>query len=227
MFTWICPQCGREVPPSYSECPDCAGKASPAPGAPVMEPAAPLPPAPVPPVAAGLPPPPPPPQQPIVPQKAAIPTWAMSILFALLFLAVGVGLYWAIERYRGGASPGASAPAPKMESPAAKGGKSHPLQKFIEVTGIRLVQGPKKDTEARFIVVNHADAEISDLAANVNVWARTNKSEEEAVGVFDFKLKSLGPNEAKELTVPLRTKLKVYELPDWQNITGEIQITAP
>ncbi len=27
MFTWICPQCGREVPPSYTECPDCAAKA--------------------------------------------------------------------------------------------------------------------------------------------------------------------------------------------------------
>jgi hypothetical protein len=24
MFTWICPQCGKEVPPSYSECPACA-----------------------------------------------------------------------------------------------------------------------------------------------------------------------------------------------------------
>ncbi len=23
MFTWICPQCGREVPPAYNECPDC------------------------------------------------------------------------------------------------------------------------------------------------------------------------------------------------------------
>ena len=28
MFTWICPQCGREVPPAYTECPDCAAKAS-------------------------------------------------------------------------------------------------------------------------------------------------------------------------------------------------------
>jgi len=23
MFTWICPKCGREVPPSHTECPDC------------------------------------------------------------------------------------------------------------------------------------------------------------------------------------------------------------
>src|ERR1039458_9205374 len=26
MFTWICPQCGREVPPAYNECPDCTAK---------------------------------------------------------------------------------------------------------------------------------------------------------------------------------------------------------
>ena len=29
------------------------------------------------------------------------------------------------------------------------------------------------------------------------------------------------------LTVPLKTKLKIYELPDWQNITTDVQITAP
>ena len=28
MFTWICPQCGREVPPAYNECPDCSAKAA-------------------------------------------------------------------------------------------------------------------------------------------------------------------------------------------------------
>ena len=24
MFTWICPKCGREVPPAYNDCPNCA-----------------------------------------------------------------------------------------------------------------------------------------------------------------------------------------------------------
>ena len=27
MFTWICPTCGREVPPAYDACPDCAARA--------------------------------------------------------------------------------------------------------------------------------------------------------------------------------------------------------
>lgn len=28
MYTWICPHCGREVPPSYDACPDCAATAA-------------------------------------------------------------------------------------------------------------------------------------------------------------------------------------------------------
>jgi hypothetical protein len=79
----------------------------------------------------------------------------------------------------------------------------------------------------RFVVVNHSGAEISDLAANVNVWARTAKSEEEAVGTFSFKMASLGAYETKELSAPLNTKLRVYELPDWQNLGADVQITSP
>src|SRR4051794_589474 len=28
MFTWICPKCGSEVPPSENECPNCRAKAA-------------------------------------------------------------------------------------------------------------------------------------------------------------------------------------------------------
>src|SRR5262245_809682 len=57
MFTWICPQCGREVPPSYTECPDCKERAKQA-GT-----TAPPPPAPEPPPPAAYPPPQPTPHQ--------------------------------------------------------------------------------------------------------------------------------------------------------------------
>jgi hypothetical protein len=61
----------------------------------------------------------------------------------------------------------------------------------------------------------------------VNLWARTPKSDEEAVGTFSFKVPSLGAYESRELSGVLNTKLRVYELPDWQNLVAEIQITSP
>jgi hypothetical protein len=103
---------------------------------------------------------------------------------------------------------------------------SNPLQKYVEVVGIRLVSQDKKPT-ARFVVVNHSNTDINGLGANVMLWASTSRSEEDSIGSFAFQLGTLGANGSKELTAPLKTKLKPYEMPDWQNATAEIQITAP
>ena len=59
------------------------------------------------------------------------------------------------------------------------------------------------------------------------VSSSTSRSEEDSIGSFNFKLPVLGPNSSKELTEPLKTKLKQYELPDWQNVNTELLITAP
>lgn len=87
--------------------------------------------------------------------------------------------------------------------------------------------GDKKKTEARFLIVNHSEAEINNLAGNITVWARTQRSEEDAVGTVTFKINDIGPNQSREVTAPLNTKLKIYELPDWQNVTTDVQITSP
>jgi hypothetical protein len=219
MFTWICPTCGREVPPSYDECPDCAAKAK---AGQAVE-AAPPPAAPVPQMAA----PPPLPMPHRVAARAAVPTWLLTILFAFAFVGLLGGAYWLVHYFRGSGNQTAAATTPFEPVPAKGQAKQNPLQPFVEVTGIRFLQNPKKVTEARFLVVNHSGADITGLAGNVNIWGRTAKSEEEAAGTFSFKVPSLGPYESKEVTAPVNTKLKVYELPDWQNITPEVQITSP
>ncbi len=268
MFTWICPQCGKEVPPAYNDCPDCSNKAAPAGGVPVSAPEA-NPSAPPPAYAPQQPPaqqpyyqqPPqpqqayyPPPQQgqpaqpyyPQQPQQAPqqpppgyygqpaapargmnLPVWVMTILFALAIAGVVFGLIWMFSTNRGSAGNG-PAPIASVESPAAKpGAKTNPLQKYIEISGVRFVEDPKKKTTlAKFVIVNHSTADINGLAGNVTIWARTQKSEEDAQGTFSFNT-NLAPMESKEMSVPLNTKRKIYELGDWQNLTPDVQITAP
>jgi len=159
------------------------------------------------------------------PTKRRVPTWLMTIGFAVVFLGIVAGIYGLVGGFR---SKGPSTPTAAVESPAAKpGAKTNPIQKFIEVSGVRFTEeGKKKVVSVKYLIVNHSGAEINGLAGNVTVWGRTQKSEEDAAGTFSFQT-SLGPYESKELTSPLNTKLKIYELPDWQNVSTDIQVTAP
>lgn len=248
MFTWICPKCGREVPPAYNDCPDCAPQAA-GPAAPIEAPApdeppverggfgggpvaqTPAPPPEAPPAAAS-PERPTPERKVFAPPPAArprtsgamLPTWLMAIVFAFAFLGLGTSIYWLAGRIRGHAAPSST-----VESPAAKpGAPTNPFQRFVEISGIRFEADPKrKDTVlVRFLVVNHSEAAMPGLAGNVTLWGRTQRSEEDAEGTLTFKT-SLVPFESKELTAPLTTKLRIYEMPDWQNLTTDVQITAP
>jgi len=248
MFSWICPRCGRENRASDTECADCkldetqavdGETAAPEPAANVIEPvrlepmraaAAAVSPViiPDPPAVAQASVPLPSPIRKTTPaypepSKSGIPTWLLIPLFALAFLGLGALLYLGYQRFGGGK---AGFTGGEVAAPAAKQKPASPLQKYVEVVGLRLTQDAKKKPQAKFIVVNHGTAELNDLTANVTLWASTSRSEEDSVGTFTFKINSLGTNEAKEITTPLKTKLKMYELPDWQNLTAEVQLTS-
>jgi hypothetical protein len=154
---------------------------------------------------------------------AELPTVVLMLLFAVVFLLVIAGGYYGYQKFfKGGAAPSAE----KATVPA-KSKVTNPMQKYIEVVGIRLTTDAKKNPVAKFVVVNHASTEVSGLSAIVTLWASTSRSEEDAIGSFAFNLDSVGPYNSKEISAPFKTKLKIYELPDWQNATPEIQITSP
>lgn len=240
MFSWVCPRCGREVSPSETECPNCKGleAAQPAAPQPPQQPAyrasqqqpvyqAPPPGYPQPPQAYQPPPGYPPQYAPRSSSAVRLPTWLLTILFALAFLGLVAGVYWGVGYLRGSGGLTAAAPSTSVESPAAKpGAKTNPVQKYIEISGIRFTEDAKKKTLVKFNLTNHSDADLTGLAGNVTMWARTQKSEEDSVGTFSFSA-DVPPQATKEVTAPLTTKLKIYELPDWQNVTTDVQITAP
>ena len=144
--------------------------------------------------------------------------------FALAFLGIFAAVYFWVQRSghtNVAEKAGLANPANPSEQKV-----TNPLQKYVEVVGIRMMSENKKPV-AKFVVVNHSNAEISGLQANVTLWASTSRSEEDSVGSFSFRIGNLQPSGSQELTEPLKTKLKAYELPDWQNATAEIQIVAP
>jgi hypothetical protein len=220
MFTWICPQCGREVPPSENECPDCAHRSSVKPPNGSLETALPA--------QAGV-------SSNKRPQRATgragLPVWLLAPLFALGFAALGAAGFFAYRHFssadkfqrpasRPGSIPSASA------SPAAAAVQSLLLEN-LEVAGLRLVEDKQKKLEIRFVLVNHSPAPLTDIAASVTLRPITAKPGKEALCTFGFRLPALEPYESRDILAPVETKLRLYELPDWQYLRADVVITSP
>ena len=146
----------------------------------------------------------------------------MSLLFAVCFTALAFGVMTFLE-HRKSASAQADAVAPSKTPTVISS-----VARFVEITGFRVTEDEKQKAQVEFVVINHSGADIPDLGGTVSLKAGTSNADQEPVAMFAFKLKSpLGPFEAKDLKLPIQTKLRAYELPDWQFLKADIQITSP
>ncbi len=250
MFTWICPKCGREVGPSYSECPFCADLAAkaapppaPAPLPPYVYPppappaqalynypppqpvAAPAPvTAPIPaPVPAPLPaqPPPPPPQQVYYVGADDNKSSMPGWAAALLAFAVIGGLVFALVYYTRQSRTTGSAAAKKTERAG-----DHPYKKALELTGFRVSEAPGKKLQVQFLAINHGATDMADLAGIVTLKARGSESDSPAC-TFKFRISGIPAFGAKEIIVTDFTqKRKFFEMPDWQFLEPIVEITS-
>ena len=222
MFSWICARCGHDNPPSAVSCQSCGVRFD-APAEEIVRPEIKTPSAEPVPESPRVPPPPrAPAPRPAV--RTGLPTWLMTILFFFAIAGIGLGIYSAITYF--GSRKAATSTGLDPAANVARTKLTNPLQKVVEVVGIRMVLDSKKKPVARFVVVNHSPHPLDALAGTVTIWASTSRSEEDSVGTFTFKLGSLGSYESKEMSAPFSTKLKIYELPDWQNANPEVQFTT-
>ncbi len=208
MFTWICPKCGHEVPPSYSDCPNCAGNSQT-----TAAPAAPQ--TPSTPAAAAQPPVASP-----VSRNYHVPNWVLTSLVVVTLVSLGVSLYLATR-------PVSQAPSTEKAANSAPQVKRHPLWKYIEVTGIRITEDASQKAQVAFLVVNHSGADIADLGGTLTLKPRGAKPEHAPLASFEFKVPSIGPYESKEIKTTVTSTMRAYELPDWQFLETDLEITSP
>jgi len=224
MFTWICPQCGHEVPPSSSECPECAQRKSGKPAGEVPT---------APPhqkeraesaMSSAAPPP---------RKTSGTPGWALALVFAIALLSMGTLGFVAYRYLAHRGEPLTTGPlVPRRRPLPADAAVSatltaNVLNKYIEVTGLRLLEEKPKNLQVAFVIVNHSPAPLTDVAGTVTIRPITAKPDGESVGTFNFRLPELRPFESIDMKAPLQSKLRVYELPDWQFIRADVVITSP
>ncbi len=250
MFTWICPTCGKEVPPSMSECPNCAPKVAAPPPQQQAAPAPPPPPqqmAPPPLEARGYAPAPQPAyqqpptyqqppayQQPqpaytepvyALPPTQGLPSWLITLLVFGGLLGLGAAFYfWYLPSSRREKEPVAEQPA--AADPSKPAAKPNPLTKNLEIAGLRVSEDARQKIQVRMIVINHSAADMGDVKLNITLTSNPSTGAPSTVGAFPLLVSDLGPMEAKEVKGTFNTKLRAYEVPDWQFLKATAEIMA-
>jgi hypothetical protein len=153
-------------------------------------------------------------------KRAAVPPW----LAAVLTLAVIGGGLFLLYRYissdRGARTAGKAAPfeAPKPQA------STHPFAKYMEVTGVRLLEGQDKKLKTRFVVVNHAPVEVRGFRLRITLEAANAAPGDAVIAVVEAAPGAIPAYGVKDMEAPLVTPLKVYELPDWQFVRARVEI---
>ena len=150
-----------------------------------------------------------------------MPAWLITILVAGVAVGVLFGAYKLLGNRSGSSADSATAAA---EQPAAKVDSSNPYAKYLEVTGIRIVEDQKQQATAQFLVVNHSTADLPDLELQVTLNTTTAKAGDDPLAVVTVKTGSIPANGSKDVSAPLKTKLRAYEMPDWQFLKASFSI---
>ncbi len=148
----------------------------------------------------------------------------------LLVAAIAVGVGYVLYQY---ILPSSGSRSAVQQSPFEEVGEAAPnataarIARHIEVTGFRITEDPQKRTQVQFLVVNHSAAEIGDLAGTVYLRTTESDPDDPPIAQFDFEADTIGAYESIEFKTVIETSLRAYEIPDWQFLKANLEVTSP
>jgi hypothetical protein len=152
---------------------------------------------------------PPPPQYSPAPASGASPWVAFLGAFAVV-AAVAGGVWYFLERDSSAEPPPAIVETTSNATLATA--------KNLEVAGMRITETKKQQLFLRAVLVNHSTADMGDLNGVIVLKSTEGKE----IARFAVKLPTLPAMESREVSGAVTTKLRAYELPDWQFLKGEV-----
>jgi hypothetical protein len=152
-----------------------------------------------------------------------MPAWMVSLITVAICGGALAAIYFLVLRQSAPASDTPSAQI-QFEKPQQAGAAApNPLVKDLEATGFRVTEDRKQNVQIRFLVVNHGNAELPAMRMQLELKAGDKP---DPVLEVPFDLPSMAPLEVREVSTSAATKLRAYELPDWQFLEGLLHVIA-
>jgi hypothetical protein len=104
---------------------------------------------------------------------------------------------------------------------------SNPAARHLELVGFRVSERTPGRLQIQFGVVNHSDADLGDISLDVSLRTTTSKESDAPLVEFNTKVIGVGPQDLKLVSVDVPSKLRPYELPDWQFLRADFRLGEP
>ncbi len=150
-----------------------------------------------------------------------MPQWLVMVgVAAVVGLIIASAVWWK-QRSATEVAPTAAATEPGAPAAATN---AHPLAKLIEISGFRLSEDKAQRASVKMLIINHSTADTGQLELTVTLKAVNAKSGDTPLAAFDVRVPAIEPLGTREVSAPIKTTLRAYELPDWQFIRAEFEI---
>ncbi len=145
-----------------------------------------------------------------------------------LVLAAGSWLQYLAENRDAKASPNTLQQPVQASAGAsvAAGVGSHPLARFVEIAGLRVVADLNRKSQLQYLVVNHSSTRLSDVTLKIAVRSTSDSSGSAPLFTLSVVLPSLGPYQSKEIKTDLDAGLRSASLPEWENLRADVQVST-
>jgi len=111
--------------------------------------------------------------------------------------------------------------------PSRVPGSSNPAARHLELAGFRVSEKTPGKLQIQFAVVNHSDADLGDISLDVALKTTTSKESDPPLVTFKTKVSGVGPQDLRTISVEVPSKLRPYELPDWQFLKADFKLDEP
>jgi hypothetical protein len=161
-------------------------------------------------------------------KKFKPPAWLISLFAAMLLVLFAGSMLqnMSASREAKAASVPVEAGAQSSATPeAVVPSDAHPFGRYVEITGVRVVADPQRHSQLQYLVVNHSNIQITGIALHINVRSADPSSKAPLIQVSAV-IPSLGAYESKEIRTDLDTQIRSSEIPDWDHLKVDVQITS-
>jgi hypothetical protein len=157
-------------------------------------------------------------------QRAQVPSWLVSLIVATVLCLGGAVLVRNMAADHKVETP-ASVPA----SGVAQSGvpQSTPPQNafvnYVEVTGLRVLVDLKHTSPVRYLIVNHSQTLLSNLALRIVVHSTMAPVGTKPLFTVSALVTGLAPYESREVVAEIE-ELRATDIPDWDHLKTEVQV---